>query len=341
MKCIAVTVMLALAALAATATAGTIHVDWNGGGDYTTLWAANTAASDGDTILVAPGTYSGAQNTEVNLYAKNLVFESEGGPEATIIDGESSHGGFYITNGQDSTTVVRGFTFLNCYRPSNGAAFEISNTAPIVEDCVFEACSSGSNGGALAFYASSTVVRDCVFWDNWADFRGGAIHSYVSSVTVSRCLFDENLASETWRGGAVYSNSSADLYTYCTFAGNRRDAVRLYYSADFRMANCIITGTLDGVAVNDSDADGTEISHCVIFGNAGGDSLSDHHHDNLFVDPLFCDGPGGDFTHCADSQCLPGVNGWGELVGVYGEGCPGCDSPVEDRSWGAIKALYR
>lgn len=337
----ALAILLVVVALSLPAAAGTIHVDWTGGGDYTNLWAANVAASDGDTILVAPGTYSGTQNTDVNLYAKNLVFESEGGAAVTVIDGSSQYGGFYITNGQDSTTVVRGFTFLNCYRGSNGAAFEISNASPIVEDCVFEACSSGSNGGALTFFASSTVVRDCMFWDNWADFRGGAIYSYYGAVSVSRCLFYENSASPSWKGGAVFLNNTSDQYTNCTFVENVTDAVRVEVSPDVTVTNCIIAGTVNGVAVCDNVEDGSEVTHCVVFGNAAGDSLPDYNHDNLFVDPLFCDGPGGDFTHCSDSQCLPGVNSWGELVGVYGDGCGPCDTPVEGATWGSIKRLFR
>ena len=30
-----------------------------------------------------------------------------------------------------------------------------------------------------------------------------------------------------------------------------------------------------------------------------------------------------------------------ELVGANYEGCPPCDTPVEDTSWGSIKAMYR
>jgi len=29
------------------------------------------------------------------------------------------------------------------------------------------------------------------------------------------------------------------------------------------------------------------------------------------------------------------------LIGAWDWGCPDCDSPVEARSWGVIKALYR
>jgi hypothetical protein len=119
------------------------------------------------------------------------------------------------------------------------------------------------------------------------------------------------------------------------------DAVRVHYATSFTMTDCIIAGTVGGVAVHQENSSGTEFSHCVVFGNAEGDSLPAYHHDNLFVDPLFCDPSEDDYSHCSDSPCLPTVNVWGELVGAYGEGCGPCDTSVEGASWGWIKGLFR
>ncbi|MFH1689814.1 MAG: right-handed parallel beta-helix repeat-containing protein [Candidatus Eisenbacteria bacterium] len=338
----AVIAALLLTALALPS-AAVITVNWNGTGDHTTIWAAVGAAVDGDTVLVAQGTYSGAQNTGVYFSGKNIDFRSEDGEEVTIIDGDGQFHAFTIADAlQDSTTAVRGFTFLNCWTSGGGGALAISNSAPIVEDCVFEGCAAEGNGGAIAFSSSSATVRDCVFRANSTlGYRGGAIFSYNSNVTVSRCLFDENIGAPTYRGGAVYMHYTSDIYTNCTFTESQYDAVVVNYSPGFRMMNCIVAGTVDGVGVADAEADGTEISHCVVFGNANGDSLADHYHDNLFVDPLFCDPPGDDYTHCSDSPCLPGVNVWGETVGLGIDGCNPCDVPVEGASWGGIKALFR
>ena len=65
------------------------------------------------------------------------------------------------------------------------------------------------------------------------------------------------------------------------------------------------------------------ITHCCVYGNAGGDSLCGDYHDNLFVNPLFCDADSADFTLRDDSPCLPENNVWGELIGAHGLGsCP-------------------
>ena len=47
---------------AAATTAATIVVDIGGGGDHTAIDPAISAASEGDTILVMPGTYTGLDN---------------------------------------------------------------------------------------------------------------------------------------------------------------------------------------------------------------------------------------------------------------------------------------
>jgi hypothetical protein len=69
---------------------------------------------------------------------------------------------------------------------------------------------------------------------------------------------------------------------------------------------------------------------------------------NAFVDPIFCEGAScedapttaGDYHVDAASICLPATNPCGDLIGALGQGCTGT-IPLEERSWGGIKALYR
>jgi polygalacturonase len=71
----------ACAALTAPAAAGVIRVP----ADQPTLAAAIAAAAAGDTVLVAPGTYSGPDNRDLDFTGKDLVLRSEAGAETTII----------------------------------------------------------------------------------------------------------------------------------------------------------------------------------------------------------------------------------------------------------------
>ncbi len=321
-----------------------VTVNWNGSGDYTTIGAAIVyATSTGvDTVRVAQGTYSGEGNTEIIVDTSPLVIEAIDAPDVTIIDGNDEHWAFSFEAGADSTVVVRGLTFSHCYRTSNGGAIQVTGASPTIEDCVFENCATLLNGGAAHFYESSSLLRECVFASNSAGANAGAIYCYRSGITVDRCLFRSNTTMSPYSGGAVYTNTSTDLYTNCTFVDNSYITVGLYYCPSAVVSNCVIFGTTNGAAVaNVSGSEDAEITHCIAYANAGGDSLPSHHHDNLFVDPLFCDAGSHDYTVCADSKCLMEHNAWGELVGAYGPGCAACGTAVEESTWGCIKARYR
>ena len=72
--------------------AGTIHVP----ADYTAIQDAMNAAVDGDTVLVAPGTY----REHLNFLGKALPVTTEQGPDVTIIDAPANPGwGWYCRSG--------------------------------------------------------------------------------------------------------------------------------------------------------------------------------------------------------------------------------------------------
>lgn len=100
---IRVALMLSIASICL---AATLHVP----GDYPTIQEAIAAAQDGDTVLVGPGSYGGP----ISFRGKNIVVKSEYGPGPTDIHctffGSSV---VYITNGEDSTAVLEGFTLFN------------------------------------------------------------------------------------------------------------------------------------------------------------------------------------------------------------------------------------
>src|SRR5262245_38602396 len=80
---------------------------------YPTIQAAVDVAVTGDTVLVAPGTYVGAGNKDIEFHSERIILRSEAGPGATIIDCQGSGRGILIHAGEDSTARVEGFTVRN------------------------------------------------------------------------------------------------------------------------------------------------------------------------------------------------------------------------------------
>lgn len=83
----------------------TIHVP----ADQPTIQAAINAASDGDTVQVAPGTYT----ENINFMGKSITVTSSGGASNTIIDGGQK--GFVVnfSNNETRASVLNGFTITD------------------------------------------------------------------------------------------------------------------------------------------------------------------------------------------------------------------------------------
>ncbi|MDP7086289.1 MAG: hypothetical protein QF360_01545, partial [Phycisphaerales bacterium] len=92
------------------ATAAELHVP----SQYGTIQAAVNAASNGDEIIVAPGTYTGTGDNVVNMLGKTVVLRSSSGASQTTIDGQSVRRGIMCGFGETPATRIEGFTITVC-----------------------------------------------------------------------------------------------------------------------------------------------------------------------------------------------------------------------------------
>ena len=65
-----------------------------------TIQAAIDAASNGDTVLVADGTYTGVDNKNLDFNGKAITVQSQNGPANCTIDCENNGIGFIFTNNE-------------------------------------------------------------------------------------------------------------------------------------------------------------------------------------------------------------------------------------------------
>ncbi len=205
--------------VAGQASAGIIRVP----SDYASLKKAVLVASEYDTILVAPGTYSGPAVYGIQIEDRRFVLKSEAGPEATILDGGGTSYYAFRLKQTPSSSLLEGFTLTNYRNPTGGAVSFGRSVGVTIRNCVFRSNASTYGGGAIHSAAgTSAVFEQCVFEQNEAISDGGAIYLDASGHTAlqfSGCSFIENRAEF---GGAIYTGYSGSPLSLndCQFVGN-------------------------------------------------------------------------------------------------------------------------
>jgi len=176
-----------------------------------TIQAGIDEAVDGDTVLVADGTYTGDGNRDIRFGGKGVVLMSEKGPANCIVDCEGSaedyHRGFFISHGEDSNTVVQGFTITNGYMtgwPSGdgrGGAIFCVDSSPTIINNIISGNTAYHGGGINSYYFSSPIIKSNTISGNTA-YEGGGFCSDNSYASISGNLITENYAEHI--GGGIY-----------------------------------------------------------------------------------------------------------------------------------------
>lgn len=176
-----------------------ITVDNNGPADFNNIQAAINDANNGDTIIVADGTYTGSGNRQIDFGGRAITLCSEGGPENCIIDCEDLGKGFIFDSGEDENSVVIGFT--------------ITHGRQWCDPC---GCPFTWFGGGIYCEYSSPTIRECIICDNYAHY-GGGIYICDSTAKVINCVITNNEGTDG--GGGIYCEADVSVVN-CTIAEN-------------------------------------------------------------------------------------------------------------------------
>jgi hypothetical protein len=213
-------VAVLVVALATQAHADSIRVP----ADQPTIQQGIDVASEGDTVLVAPGTYTGPLNRGLDFGGVNICLVSEAGPDATVIDCEQVWRAAWLRSGEDASSLIQGFTICNGHGGSNGTGIWCQGASPTIRDCVFTGCHAWTAGGGLCVdSAASILLEDVAFMSNSSNGLGaGAYFSGGSTVVLRRCRFEGNHATPPagGTGGGLACTGSTIELTDCVFISN-------------------------------------------------------------------------------------------------------------------------
>ncbi len=260
---------------------------------FATIQAAVDAAVDGDTVIVADGTYTGIGNRDIDFLGKAITVRSESGPQNCIIDCNGSeaeqHRGFYFHNGEDANSVLSGFTITGGYGPDEevwsqlipvaGAIF-CKSSSPTIHHCIIRDNYSFYGGGMFNCENSNPAIVNCKFTNNRVSDigRGGALVNDQSNPTLIQSAFVSNRGGRA--AGAIQNSASSPVISRCTFTGNSVLVIQLTGGGGGAicnsvgspvLTNCIFTGNHAGWGgAISNEGSSPKITHCTFAGNYGG-----------------------------------------------------------------------
>ena len=219
-------VVFGLFLLSGQASGVVIHVP----GNATTIQSGINQAADGDTVLVAAGTYSGPNNEGISLSGRKILLASEMGPEATILLTTDTLRTIVCVSGEDSLSIIDGFTISGGYEtvenwsdPVRGG-IRIENASPIFRNCIIRDCYADDGGGIYA-QGGSARFDDCTITNNQALLRGGGAYCAGEDIRFTGCAFTSNRVFGPFyflmaSGGAVQNYGVLTL-SNCDISFNR------------------------------------------------------------------------------------------------------------------------
>jgi Protein of unknown function (DUF1565) len=303
------TLLFASSANAATYYVATTGNDTNPGTPaqpFRTIGKGITAvAMDGDTILVADGTYT---EHDLDFGTKNIVLQSQSNNSvACILDCQNLGLGIRIQGGQTAATVS-GLTIRNALSGSNhtGAGIYLRSSTASVTNCIFSGnkfnVPAGLGGDALYVdLASNATVANCTFSANGASANGvvvlangqtavsnctfanntsSALHQLAGTSTVTSCAFNGNTGTVggATNGGAINVGGGSMQANGCTFQNNASATLNsnIYATGgNLVLSNCLIlsgnflaaNATGASLSMNNSTISGTKAA--MVVQNAG------------------------------------------------------------------------
>jgi hypothetical protein len=284
-------------------------------GSYATIQSAILASSNGDTVLVEPGTYF----ENINFRGRKIVVTSRfyqnfdlSYIQNTIINGSTpiqpdSASCVIITSGADSTTVLQGFTLTGgkgtkwqdehgAGRYTEGGGILIAFSAPVIQFNIIkfnEAVTtgggiSGAGGGGIRLGDGNPKILNNIIIYNKGFYGAGVVVNY-SGVTIKNNLICSNFGAVNYGAGAglwINNNNGTTpkIIENNTIVNNSASAgtggVNIYSGTiNVTLRNNIIWGNTPAAQILGGSP---AVTYCDVQGGYSGSG-------NLNIDPVFSD----------------------------------------------------
>jgi len=196
----------------------TIHVP----ADQPTIQAAINAANNGDTVLVAPGTY--VEN--INFNGKAITVSSASGSSVTVIDGGAIGSVVTFNHSETTTSVLTGFTIRNGQNSLGGGGILIQAASPTITGNLITN-NHAIYGIGIEIANGSPVIRNNTISGNTqccgtSGSGGGGIHASAGSgaTNTSPLISGNTITNNNVNAGGDGGGISADYFSTPTIQGN-------------------------------------------------------------------------------------------------------------------------
>ena len=186
--------------------------------DFLSIQSAIESASDGDIILVDPGTYLGQINfLDKNVTLASLIYSGydQNDLAKTILDGNGQGPIVTFNDGQDQSAILLGFIIKNGSASQSGGGILIEDASPTIDRNIIHnnhAGSCGGTGGGIAVQGESYPhIFGNVIHDNIVSGDCDCICYYGGGVYVDTTSWPVLGGSVTL--GNTFYNNSADYGT--------------------------------------------------------------------------------------------------------------------------------
>jgi len=164
--------------------------------DYSTIQAGVDAASNGDTVLVQPGTYE----ENINYNGKNIVVGSlflttsnTSFISVTVIDGNQNGSVVTFNSGENTSAVLTGFTIQNGLASNKGGGIYCNNSSPSLENVTISGNSAtgfdyGYGGGIYCQYSSPSLENVSISGNSAYSYGGGIFCDWYSNPSLVNCI---------------------------------------------------------------------------------------------------------------------------------------------------------